>query len=137
MRKPPFKYHLVLKDIYEKKGSDWFRFSEYWQVGSLKDETQSSISSKMSTMIQYRDTDFYLERKSNIRIKPYLLKKTYREVKHLFPNATHNERRSNYWKITIFGMVELVNVFGSEILKEEDSVKVAKFCLGGGVKDSI
>lgn len=115
---PPFKYHQVLRKIYENFGLEWFRFKQLHDLEVLHYESEGSARTKMNDMC-------YTERWKKRR-KNFLQKESYEKVAHLFPNANKYEKKSKFWRVSEEGIKELVEVFSDLEIEDKHVPLIAK-----------
>lgn len=114
----PYKYHWILRRIYENFGLKWFTFRQLWDLNVIENETESSARTKMNDM---NNSYHYWSRD-----KQFLDKVAYKNVKELFPDANRYQRDSKYWRITDKGIKELVEVFSDLEIEDKHVPLIAK-----------
>lgn len=119
-RSPPFKYHIILRKIYENFGLEWFRFRQLWDLRVLQNESGASARSKMGDMCGY---DY--DRKEKL----FLDKVKYNQVEHLFLNANKYVKISMFWRVNNIGLRELATVYNDLEFRKEHIPIIAKMLL--------
>ena len=124
MSGPPYKYHEILRKIYETFGTEFNTFRELATAINFGDSVDH-IRSKMNDMSwSYAVGNVG---GTNRKRKKYLIKTPWSEDIRATP--TRWQKQSFFWKVTPEGIAELIKVYPDIEVYSQDNPIVAKLLL--------